>query len=139
MITTFVSVTLSQVECCECHGIFAVSKDWEQQRRRDHKLWPCPYCRTNQSWPGESDIDRANRLAKEANDRLIRERAEHDQERSRLREQRDAANARTRAEKGAKTKLKKRIAAGVCPCCRRPFENLLRHMKHQHPDFVEAE
>ena len=42
-----------------------------------------------------------------------------------------------RAEKGAKTKLKKRIANGVCPCCHRSFQNLMRHMKGQHPDYSD--
>ncbi len=51
-------------------------------------------------------------------------------------EQRAAEN-RARAQKAAKTKLKKRIAAGVCPCCQRSFQNLARHMAGQHPDFVE--
>jgi len=42
-----------------------------------------------------------------------------------------------RAEKGAKTKLKKRIAAGVCPCCKRSFQNLARHMSGQHPGWSD--
>ena len=40
------------------------------------------------------------------------------------------------AAKGQQTKLRKRIAAGVCPCCQRSFENLARHMKGQHPEFA---
>jgi hypothetical protein len=42
-----------------------------------------------------------------------------------------------RATKGAVTKLKKRIANGACPCCKRQFVNLHRHMESQHPDYVE--
>lgn len=40
-----------------------------------------------------------------------------------------------RAEKGAKTKLKKRIAKGACPCCNRHFVNLQRHIEGQHPEY----
>ena len=29
----------------------------------------------------------------------------------------------------------KRIKNGVCPCCRRNFTNLRRHMKSKHPDW----
>ena len=43
--------------------------------------------------------------------------------------------ASLRSEKGAKTKLKKRIANGVCPCCNRTFVNVQRHMATQHKDF----
>lgn len=42
---------------------------------------------------------------------------------------------RARAQKAAKTRIKNRIAAGVCPCCNRTFKNLARHMTSQHPDF----
>lgn len=41
------------------------------------------------------------------------------------------------ATKGAATKLRKRIANGVCPCCHRSFSNLQRHMKTQHPTFEQ--
>jgi chromosome segregation ATPase len=35
----------------------------------------------------------------------------------------------------AETKrLKRRISAGVCPCCNRTFQNLARHMKSKHPE-----
>lgn len=42
-----------------------------------------------------------------------------------------------RAEKGAKTRLKKRIANGVCPCCHRTFKQLVAHMKNKHPKYQE--
>ncbi|HEX9950777.1 MAG TPA: hypothetical protein VGB53_03340 [Rubricoccaceae bacterium] len=35
---------------------------------------------------------------------------------------------RAAAQKGAHTRTKKRIAAGVCPCCNRTFQDLARHM-----------
>lgn len=40
-----------------------------------------------------------------------------------------------RAEKAAKTRIKNRIARGVCPCCKRTFQNLAAHMQTQHPGF----
>lgn len=43
---------------------------------------------------------------------------------------------RLRATKAAKTRMKNRIAAGVCSCCNRTFQNLASHMKGQHPEFV---
>lgn len=41
-----------------------------------------------------------------------------------------------RAEKAAKTRLAKRAANGVCPCCKRSFINLHRHMRTKHPKFA---
>lgn len=40
-----------------------------------------------------------------------------------------------RAVKGHSTRLRKRLAAGVCPCCHRTFQALARHMKARHPGF----
>lgn len=44
-------------------------------------------------------------------------------------------NRQIAAQRGQTTKLKNRIAKGVCPCCQRSFQNLKRHMESQHPDF----
>lgn len=41
--------------------------------------------------------------------------------------------------KGQLTKLKKRVANGVCPCCHRQFVNLHRHMSNKHPDYTQVE
>lgn len=40
--------------------------------------------------------------------------------------------------KGQLTKTRKRIANGVCPCCRRTFQNVSSHMTSKHPDFKEV-
>jgi hypothetical protein len=42
---------------------------------------------------------------------------------------------RVRAQKGQMTKLRKRVANGICPCCTRTFANLARHMASQHPEW----
>ena len=42
------------------------------------------------------------------------------------------------ATRGHLTRQKRRTAAGVCPCCNRTFQQLARHMKGQHPDYVEG-
>lgn len=56
-------------------------------------------------------------------------------QRDRAQREANTNEARRRAEKAAKTRLKNRVAAGVCPCCNRTFKQLARHMKSQHPDF----
>jgi hypothetical protein len=42
------------------------------------------------------------------------------------------------AEKRAHTRTRTRVSKGVCPCCRRSFVNLARHMKGQHPDYADG-
>jgi hypothetical protein len=42
-----------------------------------------------------------------------------------------------RSTRGHLTRQKRRIAAGVCPCCNRTFRDLARHMEGQHPDYVK--
>jgi hypothetical protein len=41
------------------------------------------------------------------------------------------------ATRGHLTRTKKRVAAGVCPCCHRHFANVERHMANKHPDYTK--
>lgn len=68
--------------------------------------------------------------------KLRRERDRLKQQTARLED--EAREVRARAEKAerATKRLKKRTAAGTCPCCQRTFSNMAEHMKHQHPAFV---
>lgn len=59
--------------------------------------------------------------------------------RQRLAQKDDEIAARDRqliAAKGQITKARKRASAGTCPCCKRTFSNMARHMKSEHPDFA---
>jgi hypothetical protein len=42
------------------------------------------------------------------------------------------------AQKAATTRIKNRVAAGVCPCCKRTVKQMAAHMKSKHPDYKEA-
>ena len=54
------------------------------------------------------------------------------------RDQRLAAERSARAYKGHVTRLRNRIANGVCPVtgCRRHFDNVQAHIRGQHPDWA---
>lgn len=54
------------------------------------------------------------------------------------RDQRLAAERSARAFKGHVTRLRNRIANGVCPVagCRRHFDNVQAHIAGQHPDWA---
>lgn len=43
------------------------------------------------------------------------------------------------AYKGQVTRIKNRVKNGVCPCCNRTFQNLMRHMATKHPDYAQHE
>ena len=112
-------------QCCSCGIVFAVPGDWQRSKKNDHETIFCPNGHRFH-YPGESDEERLRRrLEFEKNRREAAERrAEH-------------TERRRRAEKAAKTRIKNRIANGVCPCCNRTFKNLHRHMESQHPDYSE--
>lgn len=56
------------------------------------------------------------------------------------RDQRDAAERSNAAYKGWITRLRNRIANGVCPVadCHRHFENVERHIATVHPDWAAS-
>ena len=103
-------------------------------RRRDHRTWYCPNGHPRH-YPGESDIEKAQRLQREAERVAEAHRMMRESEARR----RASAEHRLRAQKGVTTKLRKRIAAGACPCCKRSFQNLARHMQTKHPEYPGSE
>lgn len=93
------------------------------------------YCPLGHVWiiAGEGEADRLRR----ENERLTRV-AEARAESVRIAvEQRDSARRRTAAAKGQLTKVKNRVANGVCPACRRHFANVQKHMDGQHPHYAQ--
>lgn len=54
-------------------------------------------------------------------------------------DQLQATEARRRAEKGAKTKMRNRIKNGVCIECKRSFPDLKAHMDTKHPEVERVD
>jgi hypothetical protein len=124
------NVELEVHECGECGVVFGMGVGFANARREDHEGWYCPNGH-RWSFRGESELERAQRLLNIERDRSARERALRDQ-----------TEASLRATKGVVTKQKKklgRVAAGVCPCCTRSFNDLARHMAAKHPDFTKEQ
>ena len=116
--------TILVVDCPNCGMEFGVPPRYDERRRDDHKSFYCPSWHS-MNYEQESDKERLKRQLDRAKDDAARARASFDQ-----------AAASLRATKGVVTKMKKRAAAGVCPCCTRTFQDLARHMKSKHPDFA---
>lgn len=132
MTNTTYTDTIVAICCGECGVAFGLSRSFMKARRKDHVTWYCPnghpryYDDDNEVEVLQKQLDNANasrdvarRAAQNANDRA------------------ETASRSARAHKGHATRIKKRIAAGVCPCCNRTFQDLARHMEGQHPGFVE--
>lgn len=123
-LSTFAGQTTLEVEVCTCGVLFAAPKHMLETRREDGKSFYCPngHCL---SYDGE--ISRLKRRAEQAEQKAKATRDLLDFE--------QRSNASTR---GHLTRMKKRVAGGVCPCCNRSFKDLAKHMAGQHPDFTKA-
>lgn len=123
--STFVDqVEFRVITCCSCSMPFAMSQSHYDKRRTDKETFHCPEGH-KQHFTGLSETEQLRLQLRRRDEQL------------------DAANARAgRAEalRDAVTKAHKRMRArvmnGVCPCCDRTFQNLMRHMRHQHPEFT---
>lgn len=129
--TIIAAGTTLVTEQCWCGIWHAVPKSLVDNQRRqfqDGEKQTSIHCPIGHGWviKGESEASKLQR-------RLTREESRHDQTRAELRE----TEARRRAEKAAKTRIKNRVAAGVCPCCKRCFQNLGRHMTTKHPGWKD--
>lgn len=133
----FVESKIHVIECAHCNIDFGIGDDFMRRRREDHQGFYCPNGHSN-VYNGPSAQEREQkRLEQEL------EAARSLAHRESNRRQQAEANARlrdyqARAAKGQLTKTKKRVAAGVCPCCNRTFQNLANHMAGQHPEYVDG-
>lgn len=131
--TVYVETKVHIIECAFCSIDFGIGADFMRRRLEDHVVFYCPNGHENY-YPQESKAERLERerdAARSLAQRESRRRAEAD-DRART------SDYRARAAKGQLTKTRKRVAAGVCPCCQRSFSNLAQHMAGQHPDYAEV-
>lgn len=120
-IQTFISHT-----CGGCGVLFAMTKEFHDQRLKDRKGWHCPNGCTR-TFTRSTEEERLRRRAEQAEARITFER-----------DQAQAAHRSAAAYKGVATKLRNRIAAGQCPCCDQTFPDLAEHIAGEHPDYAET-
>jgi len=127
MSTVFTNRTTFVVfACARCSLEFALTREFEGQRRAKRDLFYCPAGHP-QWFPGEADETKIQRLASQLD--IERSRVE------RTRKQLDYAQRATKAQGTRLKKVKERVSNGVCPCCQRTFQNLQRHMHTKHPSY----
>jgi uncharacterized Zn-finger protein len=135
MTTTMLTTgTVLEVHLCgKCGVEFAMPQSMRDARRKDGETFYCPN--------GHPRVFRETTEQKLQRD-LESARKQRDWARARATATSDqlaAAERSRRALRGVNTRMRNRIAAGVCPCCSRTFQDLAAHMAGQHPNFTASE
>lgn len=123
-----------EIKCWKCGTAYLLPEPLYVSAKASEKIsFFCPYGH-EAHFPSKEQEGRFEALQRER-DRLKQQLAEKDdtilaEKIARQEAERVAARA-----KGQVTRIKKRVSAGVCPCCNRHFPNLERHMatKHKEP------
>ena len=122
-----------RITCGVCSIPFGLVGHFYDQRHADGKSFYCPNGHFV-SW-SDNDLARAKREAENLRKRL--EWAEEDARQAKHREEYQIRCARS--AKGHATRLRKRIAAGQCPCCSETFANVAEHIAKKHPKYVPGD
>lgn len=126
--------TVEVYTCCNkaCGVKFGLDSEYGKRMREDHAWFHCPNGHL-QHFTGESTEERLARELKDSRESnaflYTRNEALHDK----LMVEKN----KVRAQKAAKTRIKNRIANGVCPCCNRSFKNVHSHFRSQHPLWLK--
>lgn len=132
----FVTVT-----CWRCKVQYGMTREFYNVAKAaaNNLTFYCPNGHGASFIQGETEADKLRRERDQLQQRLAQkddEIAWQAREKERERERAERSERKISAAKGQITKLKKRAAAGMCPCCNRAFANLHAHMSTQHPHFV---
>ena len=117
----------------DCGLRFAMDSDYARRAQLHGFTFHCP--KGHRLRYGEGELETTKRLLEEEKQRRIR--AEQGQVAAI-----GAAKTAQRASAITRGKLKavkQRVSNGVCPCCNRTFQNLMRHMHTKHPDYQEQQ
>lgn len=126
-------VTLESPGGCPTCGItFAMPSNLLRVKREEGGNFYCPNGHV-QSYT-KTEVTRLKEQLAQKEQELLNKQKSLEWERKRV----ENAERVAAAAKGEVTKIKNRVGNGVCPCCKRTFQNLLRHMKSKHPKYKDA-
>lgn len=127
-------ITLVGETCCVCGIAFGLGEDYQRQRRDDQKSWYCPNGH-HQHYTGPTEAQKLRDQLEEQKRRTESEREwRHAAERSVVAQRAQATRARNERDR-----IKTRVSNGACPCCKRSFSDLRRHMQCKHPGWRAQE
>lgn len=122
--------TLDTLVCATCSMMFAIPERFDQERRKDHRSFYCPAGHSLSYQHKSNEEKLRDEVAQLQREREFAEARERD-----LRVNNTQLKLKNAAQRGVTTRIKNRIGAGVCPCCRRNFVSLGEHMRKQHPNY----
>lgn len=125
---------LEPITCCNCGVLFAVPDYWHAKRRADHNTFWCPNGH-EQHFAGKSEADVLREQLKQTETRLQTAKNEAAWQQS----QREQAERSARAQRAIATRIKNRLAKGLCPCCGKHFPEMREHIAERHPNYVPAD
>lgn len=128
MITFTESVSLTRIDCGQCGATYAINERLRSQREREGGGWHCPYCGCSWGYFNNSENARLKKLLDEKGRELVAQKCETLKERN-LRQS-------VEFEKAKADRKLHRVNNGVCPCCKRSFTNLRRHMLTKHAQLT---
>jgi|SRR5665213_1484995 len=134
--TPTLHAALVLVDCASCGIPFAMTELLSNRRLEDGKAFFCPNGHNNVYKVSETQKLRDQNAS--LTHQLEQKAAALASERRRLSEEQASHKStvnRLNGTRGALTRVKRRVAAGRCPCCSNQFKDLERHMKNQHPKW----
>lgn len=120
------TVKLVTEECCACGILFAMPEEVNKRLRTKGGTFYCP--NGHSQVYTEPDIDILKRKLRAAENRA-----------GDLNYQLNGALDSLATSKKELRQAKKRANAGLCPHCRRHFENVERHIQNKHPEEVKEQ
>jgi len=118
-------------ECKSCGVIATAPKVLRDEHRRVGGYCFCP---NGHQWGWHKEESEEARIRRER-DRFAQQIAQRDDDLRIETARRETAEREVTAARKKLASLKKRAAAGVCPCCNRTFIELQKHMASKHPTF----
>jgi hypothetical protein len=122
------TLTLETETCCNCGTVFAMSASLRASRKNDGELFYCP-----NGHPQHYTRTTAQKLQEQL-DAKVRELTAAKCEALRVQQLREIEQK----QREALEKKLRRVQKGVCPCCKRCFQNLGRHMATKHPEAEKS-
>ncbi len=126
---------MKAVTCAQCKEVFALHETTHATLTRSSGRFYCPWGHPLSFPKGDSEAD----LLRKERDTLKQQMARSESDATFYRQRSEEAERRASAFKGVATRMKNRVAKGVCPCCNRTFANLQAHMETKHKGFAQQE
>lgn len=129
------TLTLTRIECGVCHIPFAIPSNLYKARLQDGKDFWCP------NGHAVHYFDNDNRKLRAQVAQLTDDRQWYSDQMKAARKDAELQRRRAAAAKGQLTKIRNRVANGMCPVpgCKRSFTNVLDHLRNEHPDYHRHE